>query len=147
MEKNSGVEFIFAHVHLKCRDIDAVKAFYEKMFHAKFLFEEKVRNGRVAMMELGGTFLHISETEPGEVLEASKEPRKSVWLRYGLAHFGFRVKDLDQAIQELKSKGAEFLGGIRHIREGVRVIYMRAPEDDLIEISERSESFQALFRR
>jgi catechol 2,3-dioxygenase-like lactoylglutathione lyase family enzyme len=146
MEKEPGVEFVFAHVHLKSRNFDAAKAFYEKMFHARFLFEEKVRNARVAMMELGGTFLHISEVEAGETIQSPKEPRKNIWTRYGLGHFGFKVKDLDAAVRELKQKGAEFVGGIRDIREGVRVIYMRAPDDDVIEISERSASFEALLR-
>ena len=146
MEKKSGVEFIFAHVHLKCREIDAAKKFYENMFGANFLFEEKVRNARIVMMEMGGTFLHISETEPGEMIPP-RPPREKVWIGYGLGHFGFRVKNLDDAVQELKLKGAEFLGGIRDIREGVRVIYMRGPEDDVIEISERSPSFEALFHR
>lgn len=146
MDKMPSVEFAFAHVHLKCRDIEAAKKFYQEMFHAKFLFEEEVRNARVAMLEMGGTFLHISETEPGEIVP-SRAPREKVWTGYGLGHFGFRVRNLDDAIRELKAKGAEFLGGIRNIREGVRVIYMKAPEDDLIEISERSESFQSLFRR
>ena len=146
MEKKSGVEFIFAHVHLKCRDIDAAKKFYETMFGAKFLFEEKVRNARIAMMEMGGTFLHISETEAGEAIP-SRPPRETVWNGYGLGHFGFRVKNLDDAVQELKRKEAEFFGGIRDIREGVRVIYMKGPEDDIIEISERSPSFESLFHR
>ena len=147
MGKDSEAEFIFAHVHLKCHDIDATKSFYEKMFNAKFLLEEKIRNARISMMELGGTYLHISEAEPGEILESSKEQRNKVWIRYGLGHFGFRVKDLDEAIRELKRKGADFVGGIRDIREGVRVIYLRGPEDDVIEISERSERFDALLRR
>ena len=146
MGEKSGVEFIFAHVHLKCRDIDTVKKFYETMFGARFLFEEKVRNARIAMMGMGGTFLHISETEAGEVIP-SRPPREKVWNGYGLGHFGFRVKNLDDAVQELKRKGAEFFGGIRDIREGVRVIYMKGPEDDIIEISERSPSFEALFHR
>jgi catechol 2,3-dioxygenase-like lactoylglutathione lyase family enzyme len=145
MEEKSGVEFVFAHIHLKCRDIDVSKTFYEKMVNARFLFEEEVRNARVVMLEIGGTYLHLSETEPGEVLESVKGPRQTVWTRYGLGHFGFRVKDLDSAIRELQQKGATFLGGIRNIREGVRVIYMRGPDDDLIEISERSPSFQSLF--
>jgi len=100
----------------------------------------------VVMLEIGGTYLHLSETESGEILESPKEQRQTVWTRYGLGHFGFRVKDLDEAIRELQQKGATFLGGIRNIREGVRVIYMRGPDDDLIEISERSPSFQALFQ-
>ena len=80
-------------------------------------------------------------------MKRQRSAEKEIWIRYGLGHFGFRVDDLDEAIRELKGKGAEFVGGIRHIREGVRVIYMRAPEDDVIEISERSAEFESLLRR
>jgi lactoylglutathione lyase len=147
MEKQSHINFIFAHVHLICRDFDAAKQFYMNMLNARCLFEGKAKKARIAIMELGGTCLHISEAEGEERIETPKERREGIWIRYGLGHFGFRVDDLDEAIHDLKGKGAEFMGGIRHIREGVRVIYMRAPEDDIIEISERSSEFEALLRR
>lgn len=147
MEGPSHINFIFAHVHLICRDFDATKQFYKKMLNARCLFEGKAKRARIVIMELGGTCLHISEAEGDERIEAPEECRRKIWIRYGLGHFGFRVDDLDEAIRELKDKGAEFIGGIRHIREGVRVIYMRAPEDDIIEISERSSEFEALLRR
>jgi predicted enzyme related to lactoylglutathione lyase len=44
MRKSSKVEFKFDHVHIKCRDIKAVKKFYEEMFNAKILYEGKARN-------------------------------------------------------------------------------------------------------
>jgi catechol 2,3-dioxygenase-like lactoylglutathione lyase family enzyme len=141
------MDFTFAHVHLICRDFDGAKQFYENMLNARCLFEGQAKKARIAIMALGGTCLHISEAEGDEGIEAPRELREGVWVRYGLGHFGFRVDDLDEAIRELERKGAEFLGGIRHIREGVRVIYMRAPEDDVIEVSERSEEFESLLRR
>jgi lactoylglutathione lyase len=147
MERQSQVRFSFAHVHLICRDYDATKRFYEQMLNARCLFEGKGRNARIVMMELGGTCLHISEAEGDEGIPPPGGQREKIWTRYGLGHFGFRVDDLDAAIHELKGKGAEFVGGIRQIREGVRVIYMRAPEDDVIEVSERSAEFESLLRR
>ena len=146
MEKLSQVKFTFAHVHLICRDYDAAKAFYRDMLDARCLFEGKGKNARIVIMELGGTCLHISEAEGDEGIEPPGKQRDKIWTRYGLGHFGFRVDDLDEAIRELKSKGAEFVGGIRQIREGVRVIYMRAPEDDVIEVSERSAAFESRLR-
>ena len=147
MEEQSHINFIFAHVHLICRDFDAAKQFYEKMLNTRCLFEGQGKKARIVIMELGGTCLHISEAEGDERIEAPKERQEGIWIRYGLGHFGFRVDDLDEAIRELKDKGAEFVGGIRHIREGVRVIYMRAAQNDVIEISERSAEFEAFLRR
>ncbi len=147
MGKNTKPEFTFAHVHIKCRDFESAKKFYEEMFHAKTLREDMRRNARIAMMDIGGTLLHISEVEQGEKLEEWQEPRKTVWIRYGLSHFGFRVNDLDKAVRELKAKGADFIQEPRQIREGVSVAYLRGPEDDVIELSQRSASFESLLRR
>ena len=147
MEKISGVPFEFSHVHIKCRDIGAAIAFYEKMFDAKMFFEEKVGDVRVAMMEMGGVYVHISEAGPEEMLESPSQPREKAWIRYGLGHFGFRVKDLDKAVRELKRKGADFVEEPREFRKGVRVAFVRGPEDDVIEISQRSPDFQALLGR
>jgi len=147
MQKNWRVEFKFGHVHIKCHDLDSTKKFYEEMFNANLLFEEEVRNARIAMMEIGGTYIHLSEAGPEEDLEPSKQPRGKVWIRYGIGHFGFRVKDLDEAVRELKTRGAEFIQEPRDIREGVRVAFIRGPEDDVIEISERSESFEKMLLR
>ncbi len=132
------VEYKFDHVHVKCRDIDAAKKFYEEMFHAKTFFDGELRGGRFIMMELGGTYLNLSEPGKGEELEPLK-PRKDVWIRYGIGHFGVQVKNLDEAARELKAKGAEFIWEPRDIRKGVRAAFIRGPENDVIEIIQRSE--------
>jgi hypothetical protein len=72
-EKNRG-KIYFAHVHLEGRDINPARKVFETMFSTEFLFEEKVRNARIAIMEKGGTFLHISGTKPGEMIP-SRAPR------------------------------------------------------------------------
>ena len=118
----------------------------KKLFRSQFLFNEKERKGRVPVDGRGNTFLHIFETEPGEMI-LSRLPREKAWIGYGFGHFGFRVKNLNDAVKELKLKGAEFLGGARDFRERVRVIHRKGPEDDPIEISERNPGFEALFRR
>ena len=132
------VDYRFEHVHVKCRDAQAAKDFYEKMFNAKTVYEGEVRGGRFFMMELGGTTLNLSEPGKGEELEPLK-PRKEVWIRYGIGHFGVRVKNLDEAVRELRAKGAEFIWEPRDIRQGVRVAFIKAPDDDVIEIVQRSE--------
>lgn len=67
MEKNTTEpEFTFAHVHIKCRNFESAKKFYEEMFHAKTLRQDTRRNARIAMMDIGGTLLHISEVEQGK---------------------------------------------------------------------------------
>ena len=56
----------------------------------------------------------------------------------GLDHFGFRVENLDEAVAELKSKGAEFAVEPYTLRPGVKIAFVRAPGDVRIELLERS---------
>ena len=137
MTKRLEVEFTFDHVHIKCHDINKVKNFYKEMFNAKFVYEGKIRNAPIIMMKLGDVFINMSEASENEVLESRKEPREKIWIRYGIGHFGVCVKDLDVAFRILKEKGVEFIWEPREVREGVRVAFIRGPEDDVIEIVQR----------
>jgi len=133
------MKFEFEHVHIKCHDVDQLSHFYETMFGAIPVDEGKVRNARVIIMKLGNAYITISEPGEGEVLEVPKEPREDVWLRYGIGHFGLRVESLAEAVRELRAKGAELMTEPIEIREGVRVAFIRGPEDDVIEIVERKK--------
>ena len=56
----------------------------------------------------------------------------------GLDHFGLRVESLDEAAAELKRLGAEFTLEPRTLRPGVKIAFVRAPDDVRIELLERS---------
>ena len=133
-------EFTFDHVHIKCRDTNTAKRFYEEMFDAKTVFEGEIRNAPFIMMELEGTYINLIGATEGEILESLDKPRENVWIRYGIGHFGVRVRDLEKAVEELRDKGAEFIWEPRDIREGVRVAFIKGPEDDVIEIVQRSKN-------
>lgn len=139
MEEKFKMEFKFDHVHIKCHDVNVVKRFYEKMFSGRVVSEGMVRNASMVVIELGGTHIILTEPGDGEKLEPLKSPREDVWIRYGIGHFGLCVKDLDEAARELRAKGAEFIWEPREVRGGVRVAFIRAPEDDVIEIVQRSK--------
>ena len=55
----------------------------------------------------------------------------------GLDHFGFRVDNLDETVAELKGRGAVMAAEPRTIRPGVRVAFVRAPDDVRIELLQR----------
>ena len=135
--KHLEVKFTFDHVHIKCHDIDKVKKFYKEMFNAVVVYEGKIRDAPMVMMKLGDAFINISEASENEVLESRDEPRGKIWIRYGIGHFGVCVKDLDMAVRILKEKGGEFICEPREVREGVRVAFIKGPEDDVIEIVQR----------
>jgi catechol 2,3-dioxygenase-like lactoylglutathione lyase family enzyme len=137
MGKSTAVKFTMDHVHIKCHDINKTRDFYEKMFNAKTIYEGKLRDVPTATLELAGSVIIITEAGEGEDLECPTSPREGIWGRYGIGHFGVRVDDLDEAARELKAKGAEFILEPKDIRERVRIAFIRAPEDDVIEIVQR----------
>jgi catechol 2,3-dioxygenase-like lactoylglutathione lyase family enzyme len=55
----------------------------------------------------------------------------------GLDHFGFRVDNVDEAVADLKRRGAEIAVEPRTIRPGVRIAFVRAPDDVRIELLQR----------
>jgi len=56
----------------------------------------------------------------------------------GLDHFGLRVDNMDDAVAELKRRGASFKMEPRIIRPGVRIAFIEAPDNVRIELLERT---------
>ena len=52
-------------------------------------------------------------------------------------HFGFRVDNLDETVAELKRRGADIAVEPRTIRPGVKIAFVRAPDDVRIELLQR----------
>ena len=139
MAKDIEVE-VFDHIHIKCHDIEAAERFYREMFDAKTVERYAIRDTTSIMMELGGTFVILTNPEKGEVLESAGKPRQKPMIRYGLGHAGIRVKNLDETARILREKGAEFLWEPRDSKGGrIRVAFIRGPEDDVIEIVQRND--------
>jgi len=139
MEKN--VEVIkLDHVHIKCHDVNAAEKFYREMFNAKTVERYVIRDTQSIMMELGGTFITLTDAEKDEILESTKKPRQTPNIQYGLGHVGIRVRNLDESARVLREKGAEFLWEPRDSKGGrIRVAFIRGPEDDVIEIVQRND--------
>jgi catechol 2,3-dioxygenase-like lactoylglutathione lyase family enzyme len=139
MGKDIEVE-AFDHIHIKCHDVDTAERFYREMFNARTVERYAIRDTTSVMMELGGTFVILTNPEKGEVLESAEKPRQKPMIRYGLGHVGIRVKNLDETAQILREKGAEFLWEPRDSKDGrIRVAFIRGPEDDVIEIVQRND--------
>ena len=55
---------------------------------------------------------------------------------YGLHHLGILTDNLDEAVAELKSKGAEFVAGPTSSRPVSRYAFLEATENTFIELVE-----------
>ena len=124
--------FGFDHIHLRARDPEATAAWFERMLGAEVI--RSVQQGRPRIdLRLGGQDIFIAQAD------ASVAPPPSPPY-HGLDHFGLIVKGggLDQAAAELKAKGVEFTMEPREARPGVRIAFIRGPENISIELLERS---------
>ena len=125
-------EFSYDHVHLRSPDPEETARYYERMFGAEVIKSvQSDGRGRVDM-KLGGVMMFIAKVEPEQTLAA--KPGGSY---VGLDHLGLRVRNIDAVCDELKAKGAEFTVEPKTIRPGVRIAFVRGPQNVLIELLDR----------
>ena len=125
-------EFTYDHVHLRSPDPEATAAWYAKMFGAKVIKSVMSNGIERTDINLGGVMVFIAQVPQDSTL-ADKEMGSFV----GLDHLGLRVKGIDAVCDELKAKGAEFTIEPKTIRPGVRIAFVKGPQDVLVEILDR----------
>jgi len=125
--------YSYDHIHLRSRDPMGTAQYYRKMFDAKIVESIQSDGQRRIDLDLNGLTIFIARV-PAE----ADIPPGPANPHLGLDHFGFRVDDLDEAVADLKRRGAEFAVAPRTIRPGVRIAFLRAPDDVRIELLERS---------
>ena len=119
------------HTHLTTRNPGKAVEFYQRMFDAKVLRSfTSYENVDLWDLDVGGLRLRISSSTGAE------EARNISQDYYGLHHLGILTEDMDRAVTELMSKGAEFVVGPTSSRPGIRYAFMKAPENTLIELVE-----------
>jgi lactoylglutathione lyase len=125
-------EFAYDHVHLRSPDPDETAHYYERMFGAKVIKSVMSNGIERTDMNLGGVMVFIAQTPPESPL--AQKPEGSY---VGLDHLGLRVRNIDAVCAELRQKGAEFTMEPKTIRPGVRIAFVRGPQNVLIEILDR----------
>ena len=125
-------EFSYDHVHLRSPDPEATARYYERMFGAEIIKSIQSDGRERVDMSLGGVMMFIAKVDPDASL-----PEKPAGSYVGLDHLGLRVRNIDRVCDELKAKGAEFTVEPKTIRPGVRIAFVRGPQNVLIEILDR----------
>ena len=125
-------EFRYEHVHLRSPDPDATAAWYERMFGAEVIKSVMSNGLERTEMRLGGVTMFIAKV-PDDAPLAEKAEGAYV----GLDHIGLRGNRIDEVVAELKGKGAEFTVEPKTIRPGVRIAFLRGPQDVSIELLDR----------
>jgi len=122
----------YDHMHLRSRDVKNTAEYYHRVFGATIL-ESVQSDGRPRTdLDLDGLTIFIAPVPPDAAIQsAPAEPY------IGLDHFGLRVENMDEAVAELKRRGARFKMEPRTIRPGVRIAFVEAPDNVRIELLER----------
>ena len=127
--------YAYDHIHVRTKDPEGMATFFETMFNARVLRLTQSDGVPRVDLDVNGLAIFIATAPPEEHIDAS--PRDP---HLGLDHFGFRVDDIDGAVEDLRSKGAEIYVEPRTIRPGVRIAFVRGPDDVRIELLQRDGS-------
>ena len=125
-------KYVYDHIHLRSPDPMKTAEFYQRMFDARIIETPQPSAPNRVDLDFDGLLVFIAGALPsGEEKEGLRDPH------YGLDHFGFRVDDLDATVRDLKSRGAEFAVEPMTMPNGLRIAFVRGPEDVRVEILER----------
>ncbi len=120
----------YDHIHLRAADHEAAAQWFVDMLGGAITGRITTGKPRVDV-KLGGATILITQAE------ASDLPAPD-GLNKGIDHFGFAVKGLDGVVAELKSKGVVFTMEPNEARPGIRICFIKGPENISIELLERS---------
>lgn len=122
----------YDHMHLRSRDVKTTAEYYQRMFDARIVESVQSDGKPRTDLDLNGLTIFIAPVPPDAAI-----PSAPTTPYVGLDHFGLRVDDMDDAVAELKRRGADFMMEPRAIRPGVRIAFVQAPDNVRIELLER----------
>lgn len=125
----------FDHVHIICKDLGKMVAFFEDIFSGEVIYQEENFHGAPnAVVCVGESRLFLRGVRPGEAI-GENHPEAVM----GLDHFSFAVDDIHGLAAQMKEAGADFIRDPSPSGMGGRTTaYIRGPEDVRIELSERA---------
>lgn len=118
-------------VCLLVNDFEKSLKFYRDILGLKVKSQE---GNQFAGFDLEGTEMAIFQKDGATAMF----PKKFMGTGGGV-NIGFQVKDINQASEELKSKGAEIFEGPKTTPWGQKVAYFKDPDGNIWEVSEPFE--------
>ncbi len=121
----------FNHVHLKASDPGKTANWYVKAFNFKIISDtvRPVGDRFVRCETSDGIVVNISGARTNEQMGIG-----DATAHYGLEHFGINVDDMDAEIKRLEGLGAELVDGPMDAANGLRIAFIKAPDDVRIEL-------------
>ena len=124
-------DFRWDHLHLRSPDPEVTAQYYVDVFGAQPMNKVEVGGSLRVIIGLAGLSLFIERVPSGT--PAPPDPP-----HLGLEHIGLAVTDLDAVCAQLTARGAEFVVEPHSPRPGLKIAFVRGPENVRIELLERS---------
>jgi catechol 2,3-dioxygenase-like lactoylglutathione lyase family enzyme len=118
----------FHHLHIICKDLENMIAFFTEVLKAKLVRRQKFGTADGASLDLQGTTvnLRVSREDEQMVGDASQ-------ARYGYDHIGLEVEDIETAFKDLTAQGFTFLVPPREVPD-LKIAFFKGPEEITIEL-------------
>jgi lactoylglutathione lyase len=134
------VAYRINHIHLKAPNPEQTANWYTRAFNLQIVSDttrpEPFGDRFIrCTSEDGGMAVVVSGALSGQTLAGG-----DAQPHHGLEHCGFDSDDIDADIARLQSLGAELLDGPKDAAPGVRIAFIRAPDDVRIELIEQSRA-------
>jgi len=119
------------HIHYVSNNMEEMTKYFKDIFGAKEISRGEARGYPLIRMDVFGVTISFLGTDPGA---GQLEPGKG--LR-GLDHIGFKVRNLDATLEELKKKGVKILLGPNVTPAGIKFAFIGGPEGIRVELLEK----------
>lgn len=126
------MSYRFHHVHIICRDLDKMIAFFTETLKADLIRRQKFGTADGASLDLGGVTVNLRVSREDEKIAGDASQ-----TTYGFDHIGLEVDDIDATYLDLTGQGYFFFVPPRDI-PGLRIAFFKGPEDITIELVQAS---------
>lgn len=118
----------FHHVHIICRDLEKMIAFFADTLQARLIRRQKFGPADGASLDLAGVTINLRVSREDEEMTGDASQSS-----FGFDHIGVEVDDIDATYRKLTSQGFSFFMPPKDI-PGLRIAFFKGPEDITIEL-------------
>jgi lactoylglutathione lyase len=126
-------ECVFDHIHFLCSDVQATERWFVDCLGAEFLGRREARGSTTTDLRLGGAMLLLRGARQNETMGEAGP------ARFGTDHLGLLVPDVDAAVLHLRQRGVEIFEEPAQVNPGLRIAYVRGPDQIRIELVQRTK--------
>ena len=116
------------HIHLICRDLEKMIAFFKDDIGANLVKRRKFGTADGATLNLEGMDINLRVAREGEAIRENL-----VQSTYGYDHIGLQVEDLQSAYKDLTERGYQFFMPPTEAA-GLMIAFFKGPENLTIEL-------------